>query len=201
MNTFEDKNHLDVGQLELDILKRRTSAQAKNQQKHKKTKKSADEVTKGFCGCGCLILILLVLIPGFVSSKGGNVSPCLTEHKRESIIARDITDEDRLFLKECARFTREKKLQFIEFRNTQNFRENGFSDPVYKKWQSELIELHERLVEREFGAGIIEYAEVDVAMTELIWISDLSIIRKQNYQEREKHSFKVIDENLAPYFE
>lgn len=115
---------------------------------------------------------------------------------------RDLTEKDRKIIGESARIIKTLENQFLEFRNTETFREDGFSNPLYKEWQTTLERVQKVLNKAHEGYVVFEYTEVYAAACYL-YSTSLEAIgkRKPNYDTEEQKYLHMIDEQLEPYLE
>lgn len=159
---------------------------------------------------GCWLILILIGI-GYLTSDN---KPTRTENapaasqtsqptpEKPGLKQRDLTEKDRKIIGECARHIKTLENQFLEFRNTETFREDGFSNPLYKEWQTTLERVQKVLNKAHEGYVVFEYTEVYAAACYL-YSTSLEAIgkRKPNYDAEEQKYLQMIDEQLEPYLE
>ena len=165
---------------------------------------------------GCWIILILIGIGYLTSDKkttrienapaAPNTAQVATEKK--GLKPRDLTDNDRKIIGECARHIKTLKNMFLEFRHTETFQEFGFSHPDYKEWQNTLEKIQQVLLKpHDEGYVIFEYSDVYAASfwlhsTAMDDAGDAVLGKRTPKREKNKQKYlQMIDTTLEPYLE
>lgn len=180
---------------------------------------------------GIWIILIVVMIAGFTSKQNLKTTPTAvptptpeptptaattetpapqtTAPETKKVKSRDLTDKDRKIIGECARHLRTLENLFLEFKDTETFREYGFSHPDYKEWKITLERIQKILDKATDGYFILEYADVcaaafwlhsaamEAAMEDTM--ESLTGRKKPDRDKKEREYIQMIDENLEPF--